>query len=96
MSVQVKFEPVTVVTEHGSEQAQLVWADKHLVAVLVPAEAGWFLQIGFGPCAGEGVLFATTEMATAWVHHRMMQAPTPSPAAEREASGPEGTTLPSG
>jgi membrane protein implicated in regulation of membrane protease activity len=96
MSFQIKFEPVTVVTDHGSEHAQLVWADRHLVAVLVPAEAGWFLQIGFGPCTGEGVLFATTEAAAAWVHHRMMQERAASPAAKRKASDPADTTLPSG
>jgi hypothetical protein len=95
MSFQVKFEPVNVVTEHGSEQAQLVWADRHLVAILVPAEAGWFLQIGFGRCAGEGVLFPTTEAATAWVHHRMTQTGTAWPAAKRSASDAADTALPS-
>jgi hypothetical protein len=50
----------------GLSMPNLFRRGKHLVALLVPAEAGWFLQIGFERCAGEGVLFAATEAATAW------------------------------
>jgi hypothetical protein len=39
------------------------------------------------------MLFLTTEAATAWAHHRMMQARTLSPAATRKALDPKDTTL---
>ena len=45
-----------------------------LAAVLVrilpepdePSEEGWFLQVGFGPCNREGLIFPTLEAAEIW------------------------------
>lgn len=71
MTLQVRFQPVTAATQQACEPAQLIWVDQHLAALLVPAEVGWFLQVGFGRCEGEGLLFATLEAAEDWVRARM-------------------------
>ncbi len=71
MTLQIRFQPVTAATLQACEPAQLVWTDQHLSAVLLPAENGWFLQIGFGPCDAEGLLFADLEAVEDWVRCRM-------------------------
>ncbi|GJD92952.1 hypothetical protein [Methylobacterium iners] len=73
MTLQVRFQPVTAATQQAHEPAQLVWVDQHLAALLVPAEVGWFLQVGFGRCEGEGVLFSTLAAADDWVRARMQE-----------------------
>jgi hypothetical protein len=45
----------------------LVYADQQLVALLVPADTGWFLQLGLGLCAKEGMIFSRLREAEAWV-----------------------------
>ena len=71
MPVRVSFEAVCAATHAGAEEAKLVWAAERLVALLVPAEVGWFLQIGLGPCEGEGVLFPNIDAAERWVRDRI-------------------------
>jgi hypothetical protein len=74
----VQFQPIRVAEREGAEAAQIVVVDGCLAAVLVqvvdPALAddaqGWCLQIGFGPCDGEGVLFCDLAAAEAWVRGR--------------------------
>ncbi|WP_336488126.1 hypothetical protein [Methylobacterium nigriterrae] len=45
----------------------MVFANERLVALLVPAREGWFLQVGLGPCEREGLLFGNLGGAEAWV-----------------------------
>lgn len=80
MPVRVSFEVVRAATLAGAEDARLVWAQERLVALLVPAEVGWFLEIGLGPCEGEGVLFPTIAAAEHWVRERIPSCwPAPQP-----------------
>ena len=65
--VDVIFEAIRAATTDASEEARLVFANCRLVALLVPAEPGWFLQLGLGPCEREGLVFETLEAAEAWI-----------------------------
>jgi prepilin-type processing-associated H-X9-DG protein len=83
---EITLQPVSVMTDGGGREGNMVLADGHLVAVLsrVTAEEtlgeqgqieGWFLEAGFGPC---GVLMSVTppvfsdmEQAVAWVRMRL-------------------------
>src|SRR6476469_10070618 len=86
MAIAVRFEPVSLAGQYEAEKACLVFASDHLVAVLVRLDAGdlvaerhgWCLEIGFGPCRGEGILFPDLESAESWIR---AQVPTgwPSP-----------------
>jgi hypothetical protein len=67
MPVEVKFNPIKAATLQSGEDAQLVWVNQLLAGLLVPAEEGWFLQIGFGPWEGEGTVFPSLAAAEAWV-----------------------------
>lgn len=49
------------------ESAYLVWVRDRLVALLVEAEGGWFLQFGLGPFEAEGLIFASVDDAEEWV-----------------------------
>jgi hypothetical protein len=66
-----ELRPCLVATREGSETARLCFKDDVLLAILVPAGSAahprWFLQAGFGPCAGEGLIFDTLEEARAWL-----------------------------
>ncbi len=53
--VKVTFTEVCAATRQASEDANLVFADQCLAAVLVPTEHGWFMQAGFGPCNHEAI-----------------------------------------
>ena len=77
MSLQL--QPVRVGTDSPDEEGQLVFADGHLVAVLVhlsddyEADAGkWFLEAGFGrvdhPNAPK---FDSLDEAQAWIARRL-------------------------
>jgi hypothetical protein len=66
-SVEVSFTEVYAATRQGSEGAHLVYADQYLAAVLLPAEQGWFVQAGFGPCDQEAMFFDTLSSAADWV-----------------------------
>jgi hypothetical protein len=79
MERDVTFEPVWLAGQHDGEEAQLAFVDMHLVAVLVRAECEdqpigsecWFLEIGFGPCRGEGILFPTLSAVEVWIRDRV-------------------------
>jgi len=70
-------EPASTVRPSDSEEACLMLADGVVMAVLVrldrdaPDEPGWYLQVGFGPCDQEDLLFESTEAAAAWVEQRL-------------------------
>lgn len=65
--VDVSFTEVCAATRRASEDARLVFADQCLAAILLPAEGGWFLQVGFGPCDHEAMVFDTLASAADWV-----------------------------
>jgi hypothetical protein len=67
MSIDVSFEPVRAATREAAEDGYLVYADRQLVALLVPADTGWFLQLGLGLCAREGMIFGRLRDAETWV-----------------------------
>ncbi|TXM71213.1 hypothetical protein FV226_15850 [Methylobacterium sp. WL12] len=67
MLAEIHFEYVRSATSNGSEDAYLVYLDKVLTALLVPAETGWFLQFGLGSCEREGLIFTTLAAAENWV-----------------------------
>ncbi|MCI9882440.1 MULTISPECIES: hypothetical protein [Methylobacterium] len=53
------------------ESAYLIWVHGRLVALLVEAESGWFLQLGLGPFEAEGLIFASLGEAENWVRSCM-------------------------
>jgi hypothetical protein len=79
MTSAVKFTSVSLATRKGEEPAKLVFADERLVAIIVPISPenneseteGWYLQVGFGRCEADGVLFASLPAAEAWVRARL-------------------------
>lgn len=80
MSIEVRFELVRAATHDGGEDGYLVYADQQLVALLVPADIGWFLQLGLWLCAWEGLIFGLCE-AEAWVRaclSGLLRAPRPA------------------
>jgi len=79
MTPTVTFRPVSLATRKGEESARLVFADERLVAILVPIGAegnetkaeGWYLELGFGKCEADGLLFASLSAAETWVQTRL-------------------------
>lgn len=67
MPVDVSFEPIRAATLEAAEDGYLVYADQQLVALLVPADTGWFLQLGLGRCAKEGMIFSRLREVETWV-----------------------------
>lgn len=67
MAIEVSFEPICAAGQLEAEDACLVYANQQLVALLLPAETGWFLHIGLGPCEREGLTFETLTDAATWV-----------------------------
>ena len=78
----ITLQPISVMTDGGSNEGQLVLVDAHLVAVfalVTPEETaggegqaeGWFLEAGFGPCGDlmsiRPPVFATLDEAVGWV-----------------------------
>jgi hypothetical protein len=89
----IRFESVSAAGRYVKVEAQLVWADDDLIAVLVPVEGGsqkgWFPLLGLGPCDVEGVYFRTLDAARLWAESRIPlewngreAARTPSPGCE--------------
>ncbi|TXN38581.1 hypothetical protein [Methylobacterium sp. WL7] len=70
MPTEVSFEIVRAATRDGSEEARLVFLDHTLMAMLVPAETGWFLQFSLGGSEQEGLIFPTLSAAEAWIRER--------------------------
>ncbi|WFT77557.1 hypothetical protein QA634_19755 [Methylobacterium sp. CB376] len=66
MHSEIRFEPIKSATRSNGEEAVLVWANHNLVALLVRADAQWFLQFGLGPCEREGLLFHDLADAEHW------------------------------
>jgi len=68
------FIPVQLAALRGREEACLVLVSDAVAAVLVRImpepdehlEEGWFLQVGFGPCNREGLIFPTLGAAEVW------------------------------
>src|SRR4051812_22049122 len=75
MPFEVLLDPIQLGGQYAAEDACVGRIDGHVVAVLlrvggadVPRDAqGWFLEIGFGPCRGEGLMFPTLEAAARWM-----------------------------
>lgn len=67
MIVDVSFTAVQAATRSTAEEAHLIFANQQLVALLLPAQEGWYLQVGFGPCDREGLIFETLNAAASWV-----------------------------
>lgn len=70
MPTEVSFESVRAATQDGTEEARLVYLDHALMALLVPAETGWFLQFSLGRREQEGLIFATLAAAEAWIREQ--------------------------
>ena len=70
MPTEISFESVRVATRDGTEEARLVFLDHTLMAMLVPAETGWFLQFSLGGSEQEGLIFSTLAAVEAWVRER--------------------------
>ncbi|MFC5082575.1 hypothetical protein [Microvirga arabica] len=83
---EITLQPISVMTDGGGHEGQLVLAAGHPVAVLsrVTAEetlgereqvGGWFLEAGFGPCGPlmsvTPPVFADLDQALAWVRTRL-------------------------
>jgi hypothetical protein len=77
MATSIEFQSCRLATIGGSEEACLVFADGILMALLVrldgeaTSKPGWFLQMGFGPCDQEGLVFETWQAAAAWVEQQL-------------------------
>jgi hypothetical protein len=67
MIVNVRFIAVQAATISVPEEAHLFFANRQLVAVLLPAQEGLYLQVGFGLCDREGLIFDTLDSAADWV-----------------------------
>jgi hypothetical protein len=63
----ITFQEISAATNRDGEPGHLVWVRDRLVALLLKAEDGWFLQHGLGPLEQEGVLFQTIDAAEAWI-----------------------------
>ena len=77
--MSIHLQPVRVGTDSPDEEGQLVFADGHLVAVLVhlsddyEADAGkWFLEAAFGRVAHPNApKFDSLDEAQAWIARRL-------------------------
>ena len=63
----ITFQEISAATSRDGEPGHLVWFRDRLVALLLRAEGGWFLQHGLGPLEQEGVLFVSIDAAEDWV-----------------------------
>ena len=83
---KISLQPVSVLSDGGSHEGQLVFSGADLVAVFARVSAeenagsrsptgGWFLEPGFGPCsilmATRPSVFPTLDEAVAWVQERL-------------------------
>lgn len=93
MAMRVDFRSVFLATRRGREPARVVSADERILCILVPISPedneseteGWYLEVGFGPCEAEALLFASLEAAEAWVQERLAKAERDQPAASTGA-----------
>lgn len=66
MRGEVSFESVRTALGDGAEDAWLVYLDHTLMALLVPADTGWFLRFSLGRSEQEGLIFPTLAAAEIW------------------------------
>ena len=66
------FDYIKIASSEQNEQAYLVRIEDDIVAVLLPADDGWFLHVGFGPCDREGLIFSSLDAAEDWVRRCFM------------------------
>jgi hypothetical protein len=86
MSSNISLQPVSVLSDGGGHEGQLVFTGADLVAVFAKVSAeenagsrsqagGWFLEAGFGPCSilmtTRPPVFPTLDEAIAWVRERL-------------------------
>ncbi len=79
MSLTIRFQPIRLADHRDGEDALLGLVNDHLMAVLVrvaddqlPADQqGWYLEVGFGPCRGEGLLFPVLKAGEAWIRQQI-------------------------
>ena len=78
--IEIQFYPIDIGDPAGGEEAVLGLANGRLVAVLIRIalkgsedHGGFYLEVGFGPCAREGLLFASLQAAESWINHRFSQ-----------------------
>ena len=75
----VTFQRVPVLTGSDDREGCAIFLDGALAAVIVQLDlpehgrdrGKWFLEAGFGPCAGSAELFQSAEAAMAWVAERV-------------------------
>jgi hypothetical protein len=87
----ITFQAISAATKRDGEPGHLVWVRDRLVALLLRAEDGWFLQHGLGPLDQEGILFVSIDAAEDWVRDHL---PEGWPAAGEPVSEKAGSFLP--
>lgn len=83
MALEVVFRPESLATANGDEPARLVFGDGRLVAVIVPISPednesdteAWYLEVGFGRCRAEGLMFASLPEVEKWVQKQLQEGP---------------------
>jgi len=104
MAMRVEFRSVFLATRRGREPARLVTADGRIVCILVPISPednedeteGWYLEVGFGPCEAEALLFASLEAAETWVREQVAKFSGEQAASPDDGGVEPGTAQPSG
>ena len=71
MPGEVSFENVRAALRDGAEDAWLVYLDHTLMALLVPADTGWYLQCSLGRSEQEGLIFPNLAAAEIWARARV-------------------------
>jgi hypothetical protein len=86
MTHEIILQPVSVMTDGGSQEGRLAFVGEDLIAVLVRVTAsetaggerhteGWFLEAGFGPCSSlmtvAPPVFATLDEALQWIRGKL-------------------------
>jgi len=86
LTSNLSLQPVSVLSDGGGHEGQLVFSGADLVAVFARVSAeenagsrsqigGWFLEAGFGPCSilmtTRPPVFPTLDEAVAWVQERL-------------------------
>lgn len=81
MPLEIQFQPIDIGDPAAGEEAVLGLANGRLVAVLVRIalkgsedHAGFYLEVGFGPCGREGLLFASLQAAESWIRSQVSPA----------------------
>jgi hypothetical protein len=73
-----EFQSCRLATRDGSEEGVFCMGDGVLFAILAPAgaadeEPGWYLHLGFGPCAREGLIFRNLNEAGEWLEQAIAE-----------------------